>query len=121
MPRWISGDIIVTWYKIEKIILETGPYSFTVLWVLAVTIARTGASALSLVCGTSTTLRVAVSLQTTALTHPLWADLISDHFVNLLNCAPFHFFGCIVRAITNRVTYFLKAKRNGSLLMWHVP
>ena len=106
---------------IEKIILETGPYSFTVLWVLAVTIARTGASALSLVCGTSTTLRVAVSLQTTALTHPLRADLISDHFVYLLNCAPFRFFGFVVCAITNRVTYFLKVKRKGTFLMWRVP
>ena len=94
-------------YNTDEIILDTGPYSFTVLWVLAVPIARTGASALSLASGTSTTLWVALSPQTNALTHLLWADLISDHFVYLLNGASFCFCGCVVCSLKNRFTYLL--------------
>ncbi len=75
---------------------KTRPHSFTVLWVGAVPIASTGAGALPLASGTSTTLWVALSLQTRALTHLLWADLISNHFVYLLNGAPFCFCGCVI-------------------------
>jgi hypothetical protein len=41
--------------------------------------------------GAPTTLWVALSLQTMALTHLLWAYLISEQFMNLLNGASFHF------------------------------
>jgi hypothetical protein len=71
--------------------------------------------------GASTTLWVALSLQTSALTHFLRAYLISNHFVYLLNGAPFCLSGCVIGAVKNRFTYLLEIDRNGRVHMWRVP
>ncbi len=64
---------------------------------------------------------VALSLQTMALTHLLWAYLISKQFVNLLNGASFHFVCGVVCAVVDWFAYLLEFGRNSCVFIRLVP